>query len=169
MKRIAAAVAAFSIVLGVAVQVQAAPSPHKLELAHRYVVAMDMKKNFAPMLDSLMGVMLQQQMSSLKTDAETKALAAQALREAFNESIQEGMLDKLMAAMEPALAESFTEEELQAMVDFYESPVGRSITAKMPAFGVKSTAAIAKVMPEMQADMENRMLDKLAAIKPKAK
>ncbi|PVM86525.1 hypothetical protein DDF67_16250 [Caulobacter endophyticus] len=164
MKRIVAAVAAFSIVLGAAGP-SAASSPRARELAHRYVSAMDMKKNFAPMLDNLMAGMLQQQMASAKGDDEAKALVGKAVREAFNESVEAGMLDRMMAAMEPAIAESFSEDELQAMVDFYESPTGRSIIAKMPSFGVKSSAAVVAIMPEMQADLERRLLAKLAALK----
>lgn len=169
MKRAAAAFAAFILVSGLAGQAAAAPSQRSLDLAHRYVAAMDMKKSFVPMLDNLTSTLLKQQMDAVEGDEETKAKVTKVMQEAMSETFSVEMLEKLMTAMEPAIAETFTEEELQAMVDFYESPVGRSIVAKMPAFGVKSSQAMLKVMPGMQADLIKRIRDKLAVIEKQAK
>ncbi|MFT4252773.1 MAG: DUF2059 domain-containing protein [Caulobacter sp.] len=169
MKRAAAAFAALLFVAGFAGQAAAAPSQRNLELAHRYIEAIGMKKNFAPMLDNMMGALLEQQMASFEGDSETRALVLKAMRESLSETMEEGMLARLMGALEPVMAEQFTEQELQAMVDFYESPVGRSITAKMPEFGTTSGAAVAKVMPEMQAELIRRLREKLAGLNLKSK
>ena len=42
--------------------------------------------------------------------------------------------DRLEAVSEMALADIFTEKELQAMVDFYASPEGKAIHEKMPQY-----------------------------------
>lgn len=168
MKRAAAAFAAFVLVTGLAGQADAA-SQRGLELAHRYVAAMDMQKNVAPMLDNMMSALLKQQVDSYQGDAETKAKVVAAMHEAFNETFTGDMLQKLMASMEPAIAETFTEEELLALVDFYESPIGRSVISKTPALGARSSEAMLKVMPGLQADLIKRLQDKLGTIDKKLK
>lgn len=58
----------------------------------------------------------------------------------------------------------FTEEEVQGMLTFYESDIGRAMVAKMPAV-MQSTMQLTQqrmgsVMPEMQA-IQRRMVERL--------
>lgn len=169
MLRITSAALALVVSLACASAALAETSQKRLDLARRYIVALDMKKSLMPMMDSMTDVMLQQKMAELDLPEAKRSMVAKALKSAIADAMDEVMLEKMAGALEPALAEIFTDVELQAMVDFYESPVGRSIVAKMPAFGAASGPAMAKLMPEMQADLQKRIIENLSAIDLKGK
>lgn len=149
--------------------VAAAPSPKALALTRRYLAALHMKDNFRPMMNGLMKSMLDQQTASSELKPEQRALVVRAVTEAFDESMQAGMLDKMMEAMVPSMATVFSEDELQALVDFYEGPKGQAIVGKMPAFGQVAGVEMMKFMPEMQADLKARVTAKMQALAAKGK
>ncbi|MFZ5519943.1 MAG: DUF2059 domain-containing protein [Pseudomonadota bacterium] len=83
---------------------------------------------------------------------------------------------KLVAAMQPELGwdvlkadlvrvyeESFSQEEIDGMIAFYRSPVGRSITAKMPTVMNRSMqltqARMAATLPRLQAALAAAVAD----------
>jgi hypothetical protein len=143
-----------------------APSAKALALTRRYVAALHMNESFKPMMNSLMTSMLQQQIARHPDLGEQQRnLVVGAVTEAMSESLDAGMLDKLMESMVPAFATVFTEDELQALVDFYEGPMGQRIVAKMPALGPLAAKAAANVMPELQRDLEQRVSTKIAGLK----
>lgn len=169
MTRITTAAMALFVSLALAGGAMAETTQKRLDLARRYIVALDMKKSVMPMMDGLTDAMLEQKLSELELPEAKKPAVAKALKAAIADTMDEVMIGKMATALQPALAETFTDEELQAMVDFYESPVGRSIIAKMPAFGQVSGGAMAKLMPEMQADLEKRIVENLSTLDLKGK
>jgi hypothetical protein len=60
------------------------------------------------------------------------------------------LLPQMEAAMLEATAQTFTVEELQAMIDFYGSEIGASILAKSPGLMQTAMARIAPAMMQMQ-------------------
>ena len=180
MKRfVAVAFAALCLVAGAAqaaeptsaqAAAEAAPSPKAVALTRRYLAAMHMKESFRPMMDNVMSGMLAQQAKSYPgLTPEQGAAVSAAVKEAFNESLNAGLLDKMMEAMVPSMARVFSEDELQALVDFYESPKGQAVIAKMPEFGRVAGLEMGKFMPEMQADLQKRVQQKLNALHDKEK
>lgn len=68
---------------------------------------------------------------------------------------------RLEVLMIDAMAETFTAEELTAMIEFYSSDVGRSILVQtQPMF----TNIMTELAPEMQARMMGRQADIMAII-----
>lgn len=164
MTRFVAAMTAFALALCVAGGACAEATPRAKELARRYIVALDMRKNVMPMMDSMMAAMTDQELAQGDFTAEERALVAKIVRDAVNGTMEGELLDEMLTDMEPMLAETFTEQELQAMVDFYESPIGRSMMAKMPAFAERSTSLMVKFAPKMQAEIERRVQENLSAL-----
>ena len=91
---------------------------------------------------------------------------------AGGDSVDAGKRDKIVAiateemararpamenAMIEAAAETFTVEELEAMVSFYGSEVGASTLSKTQAFNQAYLAAFATGMQELQITVENRI------------
>ena len=78
--------------------------------------------------------------------------------------ISEELIDfqpRMEVMMITAMIETFTEEEVQAMVDFYASDVGASILLKtQPMF----TNMMTELGPEMQERMVGRQADIMAVI-----
>jgi hypothetical protein len=62
--------------------------------------------------------------------------------------------EKLRPGFVKAYSETFSEEEINGILTFYESPAGRAMQAKMPIFISKvmalSQAQAAELMPEIQ-------------------
>lgn len=149
--------------------VQTEPSPQAVALTRRYLAAMRVDDSLKPMMNSMMSAMLDQQIKSRRDlTPEQQKLAQKAISDALVETLDAGMLDRIFEVMIPSIARVFSESELRAMVDFYESPVGQSIIGKMPAYGEASSAAVVAIMPEMQADLEKRIRKNLEAVFPPA-
>jgi hypothetical protein len=145
---------------------QVEPSAKALALTRRYIAAMHMDASMKPMLGGMLEAMTAQRVAGLPdlTDTQRSQLTS-ALNEATMESLDDGLLTKLMDRMVPGFASVYSEEELQAMVDFYEGPMGQAIVAKMPTLGPIAGKAAVEAMPEMQADLEKRFKAKIEALK----
>lgn len=67
------------------------------------------------------------------------------------------MTGRLLDAMAPIYADIFTLEELNGLVAFYESDIGRSMMAKSYAAAPRITAVVMEMMPEMVQTMVDSM------------
>lgn len=133
------------------------PSARALALAERYVAAIHMDQNFAKIMTPL-GRML---MDEFKTQGVTVSPEfSKALQESMVESGTE-LMKEMLKRITPQIARIYTEDELQAMVDFYESPVGQSILAKTGQVTEASAAIMPDLMPAYQADMQRRLCTKI--------
>lgn len=160
--RILPALVAVGLLIGSAAGAQAAApaapaaaSPRKLELAHRYMAAMHVDAMMGSMMNTLMPAVLSQLSKGKEAPPELKA----ALTAAASESAQ-AMVPNLIERMTPVVAETFTEQELQAAVAYYESPLGQSLLAKMPTYMSRMGPAMQAMMPLVAADMEQRFCRK---------
>jgi len=121
---------------------EAPVSAKKRELARRMFDAM----HFAEMVDKMM-----ESMDPFMAMGESQALSAndnRLLRESVREAMSEAMPDYI-EALTDIYAEAFTEEELEAMVTFYESPIGQSVLKKSNELGPQVTEAIMELMPDI--------------------
>lgn len=155
-------VLALSSVLALPAVASAEPSAKALALTRRMVAAMHIDETMVPMMRSMSqqqfdGVFAQQKGL---TDAQ-KAALTRAISEAIDETYSDGLMQKIMDKLIPAYAEVYTEEELQGVVDFYESPIGQSVLRKMPQLGVVAGKSMSEMMPSMMADMNARLAKKL--------
>ncbi|HET9161465.1 MAG TPA: DUF2059 domain-containing protein [Caulobacteraceae bacterium] len=128
----------------------AAPTPHQLDLARRYIDDTHMADVIRSSVQGMRPVMMAQLGVKL-TDAEGAQFDA-----AFDASYKR-FLDQYFARVTPVLAETFSEEELTQLVAFYESPVGRSMIAKTPVLQAKLLPVIADLMPGFQADISQEL------------
>jgi hypothetical protein len=118
------------------------PSPRALALAHQYMLVTHVEETNQKMIASIFAGMRGPAGSS---DARTNA-AMEGV-----EAMITPMVEKLEGQMEPIIAETFTEQELQAMVDFYGSPIGQSVLQKIPLMTGKLSAVSMGMMQEMAA------------------
>ncbi len=135
----------------------AAPSPRALELTKRYIAALHIDQSMKPMMQSMLGPMLDQQAKANPnmTEAQRKAV-----REALEEFVGGDLMDEIMERTTPIYATIFSEDELQALVDFYESPRGQSIVGKMPQMGPAMGKIMVEIMPQLQAQIAKRICEK---------
>lgn len=104
----------------------------------------------------------QNQRRMLSPDVQNK------MREAMQKSAQAMREEMSWANMKPLMvriyADSFTQEEMDGLIAFYDSPAGRAFTKKMPVVMEKSMMLmqerIGPMMQRMEAKMREAMADK---------
>ncbi len=143
----------------------AEPSAKALALTRRMVAALHVEETMAPMMRTLM----QQQMDMIVAQRkgltdQQKTMLSGALTESVGEVMDNGLMSKVMEKFIPAYAEVYTEDELQAVVDFYESPMGQRVLKKMPLLGPAAVKAMQEISPEIQADLDQRVTKKLEGL-----
>jgi hypothetical protein len=124
--------------------------------ARRYLKALDMEKMMVAMMDAMIPAMLQGMPNADRLDANQR----QQILEAANEGLRE-VLPSMITDMVPPMTATFTEGELCAAADFYESAAGRSLLAKMPAYMQASQQQMARYIPIIQQAMTRRMCAKV--------
>lgn len=136
----------------------AEPSAKSMELAKRYVKALHMENTIGTMMGNMAPLMLDR--LAKRVNAQVRPELKTAYAEAVEETTR-AMTPRMIDAMLPVLAETFTEAELEAAVAYYESAPGQSLMAKMPVYMAKATPAMMALTPEMEADLEARLCRKI--------
>jgi hypothetical protein len=132
-----------------------ATDPHKLDLSYRLMNVVGMKKLLQNMRDSLLPAMLEQ---SLKDHPEVPADARRAMIEAVSEALgarEDAMLEKFAHIY----AATFTTEELEQTLAYYESPVGRSVIAKTQVLMTQ----VGPIAAEMQVGLNDDLMTRFCA------
>lgn len=162
---LALAFMAFAGVLATPAMARAEPTAKTLALTRRMIDAMHIEQTMAPMMRSMMMQQMDMIVSQRKnlTDQQ-KTLLSGALSESVGELMDSGLMTLVMDKLTPAYAEVYSEQELQGMVDFYESPIGQSVLKKMPLLAPAATKAMVEIAPVIQADLEQRMAKKLEGL-----
>lgn len=121
-------------------------------LVREYLAAIDFDK----LMDATSASITTAQMESFPgiqaVPAETRAIIAD-----VTEQVMREMRDRIIDRYVVLYAEVFSEAELRALVDFYESDMGRSITAKSQIVAVQGGPILAEIMPEIQSAMQTRL------------
>ncbi len=156
--------AAAALTVGSAARAQPAPDDmaERVALANRYFADMHLS---ATMQDVMQRVTPMVMDAALKergglTDAERTKVS-----QAASEGVEEAMADfmpKYQADVARVFAQIYTRDELQALTNFYESPVGVSIVNKMPASVGPTTQVMKALLPDLMADMRRHMCEHIA-------
>lgn len=128
-----------------------AASARKLELARRYFSALHYEETMSSMLEGLDPL--------LAMGDEFRDEADQADSEAMRAASRDAMValtPKLIEGMTPIVAGLFTEPELEALVAFYESPVGQSVIKKAPQMMEPTSKLMMSLMPGYLTDVLDR-------------
>jgi len=119
---------------------------NRLELSRRYYEALNLDATVRAMLDGML--------PAIMANSPNAALLSERQRKAIGEASREATLSILPQLKEATIkmtAESFSTEELAALVDFYESPLGKSIVAKTPAYSARSGELMRDLLPTITA------------------
>lgn len=132
-------------------QAAAAPSAVRTELARQYLNLL--------MTDQFEGVVRQMLGAEFENDSEMQALPDADRRMILNltAELTTDMVPQMITEMVPVYAATFTEEELTALVAFYDSPLGRSIADKSIEVMPEADRAVMSVVPRMLEKMATRM------------
>jgi hypothetical protein len=143
----------------------AAPSPQALDLARRYFAAANIDQKVRASLRVLTPSLTEQM---VRKNPQLTQPQRDQLMQAVIEAEQEAAR-RMVERLVPAFAESFSEAELKDIVVFYESPAGKALTAKTPAFAGQINMAFRAYAPQMLADINTRFCAKIGCrLKPAA-
>ena len=137
------------------------PSEQKLALTRRYLAAIQVDERTEQMLSAMTPRLIQVMREHRPdiTDQQAKALTEASMK------VTSHMVSRSLELSIPIYASLLNEKELQALVDFYESPVGRSITAKSPRIAEEASKVALQLLPDMQKEMA-ALCDKVKCGKP---
>lgn len=167
MQNLRRAVAGLAAVTAVALGTPAicadapAPSAHSAELAKRLFNDMHMDRMMDQMVKSMIPTVIAQ---ARKNNPSMSDDDAKVVSEAVTESTAE-MMAKVVDRMAPLYASTFSEKELQDLVNFYEGPSGQAMLAKMPLLMSKMGPMMSELMPEMSSDVTRRICSKIDCTK----
>jgi hypothetical protein len=97
--------------------------------------------------------------AEFENDSEMQALPEEDRRMILNltAELTADMVPQMITEMVPVYATTFTEEELTALVAFYETPLGRSIADKSIQVMPEADRAVMSVVPQLLEKMATRM------------
>lgn len=132
-------------------QATTAPSPRRTELARQYLGLM-MTDQFENVVHQMLG-------DEFANDPEMQGLpdADRRFILGLTAELTTDMVPQMIAEMIPVYAATFTEEELGALVVFYDTPMGRSIATKSVEVMPEANRAVMAVVPQMLEKMATRM------------
>lgn len=127
------------------------PSARQLELTRQYINLL--------MTDQLEGAIREMVGDEMANDTSAPALPAEDRRFILDLTAEmtTDMVPLMVQEMVPVYAAVFTEEELLALIAFYDNPLGRSIADKSIIVMPEANRAIMSVVPQMLEKMTLRM------------
>ena len=160
LRRAVAGLAAASAILVAAPAVRAdtpAPNAHSVELARKLFTEMPHDQMMDNMMRQLGPAMIAQ---ARKSNPNLSAQDAKVITDSAAEA-SAAMMQKVIDRSIPLYAATFTEKELQDLVDFYDTPSGQAMLAKMPVLMSKMGPMVTELVPEMTADLTRRVCAKV--------
>ena len=127
------------------------PSARQLSLSRRYVEVMQ-GDSIEDIIEQLVREMAQSDSNMRGSSQEDREFMIELTTEVTTD-----IMPQMMEQLVPIYARVFTEAELEALIAFYDTDLGRSITAKMMISSSEAEAAMMTVMPAMMEKMANRI------------
>ena len=159
MKTLAAVLCLLFLPLG---SLAAPPSTASIE---RFLALTEADKN----LEAAQRYSEQMMQESLREQNQRRMLSPDAqnrMRDAMQKSAQAMREEMSWANMKPLMVriyvESFTQEEMEGLIAFYESPAGKAFTKKMPVVMEKSMMLMQERVGPMMQRMEAAMREAMA-------
>jgi len=134
-------------------------------LVERYFAAVKIDQMMKGLLKSLIPVMVEEESRSIDGLTPEQAAAVTSATEDAAADWFPSYFDR----MAQVYARVFTHDELQAMVSFYESPVGQSITAKSSSLAPIATQVMQEGLPEFKAAIAKRLCERIDCTKLKGR
>jgi hypothetical protein len=94
--------------------------------------------------------------------------AKEQIQKSMDQMLADMPIDDLLNAMRPVYAKHFTKGDVDALVAFYSSPVGKKTLAEMPAITAEAMQASTGVMTKYMEHVQQQTQDMLAQMEKQA-
>lgn len=135
-----------------------APSEKTVKLVRRVLAANHIERQTDTLLAAMMPVLMEQQAKNSQTLSDDDR---QLIIDLTRKIMSEKFVPKLIELSVPIYASIYTDDELEAMASFYESPVGQSVLAKTAQVAPKVAQATRQLLPELTADLTKEVFREL--------
>jgi uncharacterized protein len=158
MKRLFATVAlTLTLVPFASSALAAAPSPESIEKLLLVTKTDKMIDSMLQGMESMMTNMAEKSRSAGEDTAEAKAVRAASVKKLMPIMKEELSFEKLKSMYVQIYSESFTQEEIDGLVAFYNSPAGIAFVNKMPMVMQRSMTLTQERMGPMMQKIEQAM------------
>lgn len=128
-----------------------APSARQIELTRRYI-ELTMTDQFEDAMEEMIADQVAMDPTSRDLPSEDRRFISELTAELTTD-----MIPQMLEEMVPVYARTFTEAELEALIGFYDSEMGRSIVRKTMESMPEATRAAMAVVPQMLDKMASRI------------
>lgn len=137
---------------------EAMPNADKLALARRYIEVMQVDMTLDSLMASLGPISARGVIRNLELPPNSRK--ARLLETAFGEVMAEtvaALLPRYVEQMSEIYARTYTDAELMGLIEFYSSPVGRSVLEKTPGLAPEASRAMEKLLPQIDFEFQRRL------------
>lgn len=134
------------------------PSPRALELARRYIVAMQMERTLRSTMSAMTPVMVEQMKKAATPGSEDEMAEIMTIVSETSQELMSKMAARMLERAPRIYAQIFSEAELQGLAEFYEGPTGQAVLIKMPIVSAKLAPIMGELVPEYQAAVMTRAM-----------
>lgn len=131
-----------------------APSAHSLELAQRYYDTIHFKAMLEAQARAMRPIAMDQAKAMGLEGADAAAMAD------ITDQVTREMYDALYARIVPMIAETYTDAELQSLIDFYGSPQGQVLVSKSSGFTGRFAGIMREAMPQVMANARKQICER---------
>lgn len=149
----------------------APPTPESIELLLDLVQAEKIMDGIKPQVQGAMKASMDQALKGRKPNAEEQKVLDAYLLAATHIVNDTLTMDRLKPLHLQLYSQHLTQEEVDGMITFYQSPVGRSMVTKMPHIMQGVMAALPSLLAPMQDKLRlagEQMVRELVALQRKA-
>jgi len=152
--------------LGARAQAADPDSPATREDVQKYLDAMHSDQMMRQMMDAMAGPMHKMVHEQYLRDQDKLPSDFEERMNKLMDNLLKGMpFDEMMQAMMPTYEKHFTKGELQALTQFYSTPIGQKILREMPAIMSEAMEAMTPIMmrsmDQMKQDLEQQVAEML--------
>lgn len=133
-------------------------TPAKLALVRRYLEAIHYERLADQMLSAMLPVLAD---ATTRDHPNITADQRQHILGVVREVMREKVTPQIMDRMAQVYAATFTEDELKAIVTFYESAAGQAIMAKAPSLAPQAAQIVQDLMPQARDEVARRVCEQL--------
>jgi hypothetical protein len=149
----------------------AVPTPQSIEKMLALTQAEKILDALKPQMTAMIKASMDQMLKDRKPSAEERKILDTYAEESMDVVNKELTMDRLIPLYVQVYASHFTQEEVDGMIAFYESPVGKSMVAKTPQVMQGVMAGMQPLMAPMSEKIQaaaQRMANALTALKKQA-
>ncbi|HXX19761.1 MAG TPA: DUF2059 domain-containing protein [Candidatus Acidoferrum sp.] len=134
----------------------------------RYYDAMHVRDLMKSTMDAVSKQMRQMMHDQIQKTPNLPPDAEEQIDKMYDKMLKQMPIDELLDAMEPVYAKHFTKGDIDAMIAFYSTPVGKKMLAEMPAITQEAMAASSGVIRKFMDQAMQEAQDQLAQMQKSA-